>query len=63
MFVSAWLPVCMSAHVHGFGVHLGVTSIGGEEDAVGLGCVCLQKTVGSRSCDLGLGMDDFLENS
>lgn len=24
MFASAWLPVCMSAHMHGFGVHLGV---------------------------------------
>lgn len=24
MFASAWLPVCMSAHMHGLGVHLGV---------------------------------------
>lgn len=41
-----------------------VTSIGGgEEDIVGLGCVCLQKMVGSRSCDLRLGMDGFLGNS
>lgn len=40
-----------------------VTSTGGEEDIVGLGCVCFQKMVGSRSCDLSLGMDDFLGKS
>lgn len=37
--------------------------LGGKEDTVGLGCVCFQKMVGSRSCDLSLGMDDFLGNS
>lgn len=53
MFASAWLPVCMSACMHGFGAHwVFVTSIGGEEDVVGFGCVCLQKMVESRSCDL-----------
>lgn len=57
---SAWLPVCMSAHMHGFGVHLGVyyQYWGGEKDIVGLGCVCLQKMVGSS-----VGMDSFLGNS
>lgn len=43
-----------------------VTSIGGrgwEENIVGLGCVCFQKMVGSRSCDPSLGMGDFLANS
>lgn len=40
-----------------------VTSIEGEEDVVGLGCMCLQKMVGSRSCDLSVGVDDFLGNS
>lgn len=50
--------------MHGFGVHLGVCyQYWGEEDIVGLGCVCLQKMVGSRSCDLSVGMDDFLGNS
>lgn len=32
--------------------------LGGEEDIVGLGCVGLQKMVGSS-----VGMDDFLGNS
>lgn len=40
-----------------------VTSIGGEGDIVGFGCVCFQEMVGSRSCDLCLGMDDFAGNS
>lgn len=50
----------MSAHMHGFGVHLGVyyQYWGGEKDIVGLGCVCLQKMVGSS-----VGMDSFLGNS
>lgn len=40
-----------------------ITSTGEEEDLVGLGCVCLQKMVESRNCDLSVGMDDFLGNS
>lgn len=65
MFASAWLPVCMSAHVHGFCVHLAVRyqCWGREEGIVGLGCVYFQKTLGSRSCDLSVGKDDFLGNS
>lgn len=35
---------------------------GGEEYIVGLGCVYLQGMVGIRSCDLCVGMDDFLGN-
>lgn len=64
MFANAWLPVCMSARMHGFGVRLVfVTSIGKGEDVVGLDSVCLQKMVESRSCDLSVGMNDFLGNS
>lgn len=27
------------------------------------GCGCFQKMLGSRNCDLSVGMDDFLGNS
>lgn len=44
MFTSAWLPMCMSANTHGFGMHVGVPyQYGGEEDIAGLGGVCFRK--------------------
>lgn len=50
--------------MHGFGMHVGIRyQYWGEGDIAGFGCVCFQEVVGSRSCDLYLGMDDFLGNS
>lgn len=64
MFTSAWFPMCMSANMHGFGMHVGVRyQYWGEGDIDGFGGVCFQEMVGSRSCDLSLSMDDFSGNS
>lgn len=51
--------------MHGFGVHLGVgyQCWGREEGIMEFDCGCFQKMLGSRSCDLSVGMDDFLGNS
>lgn len=45
VFASAWLPVCMSAHLHGFGVHLGVCCQywGGKRTQWGLAVCAFKK--------------------
>lgn len=54
MFTSAWFPMCMSANMHGFGMHVGVCYPywEGRGHRLGLGVYVFQETVRSISCDL-----------